>query len=75
LRMAAGGGLVTVVTVCVKFAITGAHLQSMLEGPRRGVPAATAPAAGGKTAAAPVVPCPANPTPGGDAGATGKSGT
>ncbi|MBR8041739.1 membrane integrity-associated transporter subunit PqiC [Burkholderia cenocepacia] len=39
---------------------------------RRGVP--TAPAAGGKTAAAPVVPCPANPTSGGDAGATGKSG-
>jgi site-specific recombinase len=32
LRMAAGGGLVTVVTVCVKFAITGAHLQAMLEG-------------------------------------------
>ncbi|MBN3567518.1 PqiC family protein [Burkholderia cenocepacia] len=40
---------------------------------RRGAP--TAPAAGGKTAAAPVVPCPANPTSGGDAGATGKSGT
>ena len=39
---------------------------------RRGAP--TAPAAGGKTAAAPVVPCPANPTSGGDAGATGKSG-
>ncbi|WP_175820544.1 PqiC family protein [Burkholderia sp. BCC0419] len=35
--------------------------------------AATA-AAGSKTAAAPVVPCPANPTAGGDAGATGKSG-
>lgn len=32
LRMAAGGGLVTVVTVCVKFAITGAHLQAMAEG-------------------------------------------
>ncbi|KVL30241.1 PqiC family protein [Burkholderia sp. MSMB1835] len=39
---------------------------------RRGAPAA--PAAGGKTTAAPVVPCPANPTSGGDAGATGKSG-
>ncbi|WP_175781190.1 PqiC family protein [Burkholderia cenocepacia] len=38
---------------------------------RRGAPA---PAAGGKTAAAPVVPCPANPASGGDAGATGKSG-
>ncbi|WP_406805835.1 membrane integrity-associated transporter subunit PqiC [Burkholderia semiarida] len=36
--------------------------------------AAAAPVAGGKTAAAPVVPCPANPTSGGDAGATGKSG-
>ncbi|WP_321792612.1 PqiC family protein [Burkholderia pyrrocinia] len=35
----------------------------------------TAPAAGSKTAAAPVVPCPANPTSGGNAGATGKSGT
>jgi site-specific recombinase len=32
MRMAAGGGLVTVVTVCVKFAITGAHLHAMLEG-------------------------------------------
>ncbi|TKC91047.1 hypothetical protein FAZ69_06675 [Trinickia terrae] len=32
LRMAAGGGLVTVVTVCVKFWITGVHLQSMIEG-------------------------------------------
>ncbi|HXZ09645.1 MAG TPA: hypothetical protein VEI25_16465, partial [Paraburkholderia sp.] len=32
MRMAAGGGLVTVVTVCVKFAITGAHLKAMLEG-------------------------------------------
>lgn len=32
LRMAAGGGLVTVVTVCVKFAITGAHLPSIIEG-------------------------------------------
>ncbi|RQV58826.1 hypothetical protein SAMN05443026_1016 [Burkholderia orbicola] len=39
---------------------------------RRG--ALVAPAAGGKTAAAPVVPCPANPASGGDAGATGKSG-
>lgn len=37
LRMAAGGGLVTVVTVCVKFAITGAHLQSMLEGLLAGI--------------------------------------
>ena len=37
---------------------------------RRGTAAATAPAAGSKTAAAPVVPCPANPTSGGDAGAT-----
>ncbi|MBY8609819.1 MAG: site-specific recombinase [Burkholderia sp.] len=37
LRMAAGGGLVTVATVCVKFAITGAHLQSMLEGLLAGV--------------------------------------
>jgi site-specific recombinase len=32
LRMAAGGGLVTAVTVYVKFGITGAHLPSMLEG-------------------------------------------
>ncbi|AOK15749.1 hypothetical protein WT26_06800 [Burkholderia cepacia] len=39
---------------------------------RRGGPAATA--SGGKSAA-PVVPCPANPAPGGDAGATGKAGT
>ncbi|KVV38682.1 hypothetical protein WT27_16125 [Burkholderia territorii] len=31
-------------------------------------------ASGKSTATAPVVPCPANPTPGGDAGATGKSG-
>ncbi|MGH8780621.1 site-specific recombinase [Paraburkholderia sp.] len=37
LRMAAGGGLVTVVTVCVKFALTGAHLQSMLEGLLAGI--------------------------------------
>jgi site-specific recombinase len=37
LRMAAGGGLVTVVTVCVKFAISGAHLQSMLEGLLAGI--------------------------------------
>jgi site-specific recombinase len=37
LRMAAGGGLVTVVTVCVKFAITNAHLQSMLEGLLAGI--------------------------------------
>lgn len=41
---------------------------------RRGTATATAPAAGSKTAAAPVVPCPANPTSGGNAGATGKSG-
>ncbi|MCA8062617.1 membrane integrity-associated transporter subunit PqiC [Burkholderia sp. AU38729] len=41
---------------------------------RRGAATATAPAAGSKTAAPPVVPCPANPTSGGDAGATGKSG-
>ncbi|WP_321789383.1 site-specific recombinase [Paraburkholderia sp. J94] len=32
LRMAAGGGLVTAVTVYVKFGITGAHLPSMIEG-------------------------------------------
>jgi site-specific recombinase len=37
LRMAAGGGLVTVVTVCVKFWITGAHLQSMIEGVLAGI--------------------------------------
>ncbi|MGA3247395.1 MAG: hypothetical protein ABSD12_04350, partial [Paraburkholderia sp.] len=37
LRMAAGGGLVTVVTVCLKFAITGAHLQSMVEGLLAGI--------------------------------------
>ncbi|KVE28011.1 hypothetical protein WS67_10640 [Burkholderia singularis] len=37
LRMAAGGGLVTVATVCIKFWITGAHLQSMLEGLLAGV--------------------------------------
>jgi site-specific recombinase len=37
LRMAAGGGLVTVVTVCVKFAITGVHLQPMLEGLLAGI--------------------------------------
>ncbi|CAB3783769.1 site-specific recombinase [Paraburkholderia fynbosensis] len=37
MRMAAGGGLVTVVTVCVKFAITGAHLQAMLEGLLAGI--------------------------------------
>ncbi|MCA7948453.1 PqiC family protein [Burkholderia vietnamiensis] len=46
---------------------------------RRGVAASGAStAAGGKTTVAatavPVVPCPANPAPGGDAGATGKSG-
>ncbi|MFP3565241.1 site-specific recombinase [Paraburkholderia sp. SIMBA_030] len=37
LRMAAGGGLVTVVTVCMKFAISGAHLQAMLEGLLAGI--------------------------------------
>ncbi|MGB8415775.1 site-specific recombinase [Paraburkholderia sp.] len=37
LRMAAGGGLVTVVTVCMKFAITGVHLQSMFEGLLAGI--------------------------------------
>ncbi|WGS50431.1 site-specific recombinase [Paraburkholderia sp. D15] len=37
LRMAAGGGLVTVVTVCVKFAITGAHLHAMFEGLLAGI--------------------------------------
>lgn len=37
LRMAAGGGLVTVMTVCVKFAITGAYLPSLLEGLISGV--------------------------------------
>jgi len=37
MRMAAGGGLVTVVTVCVKFAITGAHLHAMLEGLLAGI--------------------------------------
>ncbi|MBJ9693028.1 PqiC family protein [Burkholderia cenocepacia] len=41
---------------------------------RRGAAATATPTAGGKTAAAPVVPCPASPTSGGDAGATGKSG-
>ncbi|QCP50981.1 hypothetical protein FAZ95_18600 [Trinickia violacea] len=37
IRMAAGGGLVTVVTVCVKFWISGAHLQSMIEGLLAGI--------------------------------------
>ncbi|HEX3381399.1 MAG TPA: hypothetical protein VHU21_16600, partial [Paraburkholderia sp.] len=37
LRAAAGGGLVTVVTVCLKFAITGAHLQATLEGVLAGI--------------------------------------
>lgn len=37
LRMAAGGGLVTVVTVCVKFAISGAQLASLLEGLLAGI--------------------------------------
>jgi site-specific recombinase len=31
LRMAAGGGLVTVLTVCIKFWITGAHLHSLID--------------------------------------------
>ncbi|MBR8345340.1 PqiC family protein [Burkholderia ambifaria] len=35
---------------------------------------ATRTASAKATAAAPVLPCPANPTPGGDAGASGKSG-
>ncbi|WP_027783587.1 MULTISPECIES: PqiC family protein [Burkholderia] len=39
---------------------------------RRG--ATAAPAAGSKTAVTPAVPCPANPTSGGDADATGQSG-
>lgn len=37
LRMAAGGGLVTAVTVYVKFGITGAHLPSMIEGVFAGI--------------------------------------
>jgi site-specific recombinase len=37
LRMAAGGGLVTAESVCVKFAISGAYLPSMLEGLLAGV--------------------------------------
>ncbi|SMG42460.1 site-specific recombinase [Paraburkholderia susongensis] len=37
MRMAAGGGLVTVVTVCVKFAISGAHLHAMFEGLLAGI--------------------------------------
>ncbi|MDE1183349.1 site-specific recombinase [Paraburkholderia sp.] len=37
LRLAAGGGLVTVVTVCVKFAITGQHFQAMFEGVLAGI--------------------------------------
>ncbi|CAD6558373.1 site-specific recombinase [Paraburkholderia metrosideri] len=37
LRMAAGGGLVTVVTVCVKFAITNAHFHAMFEGLLAGI--------------------------------------
>jgi site-specific recombinase len=37
MRMAAGGGLVTVVTVCMKFAITGVHLHSMFEGLLAGI--------------------------------------
>ncbi|KND58192.1 Site-specific recombinase [Candidatus Burkholderia verschuerenii] len=32
LRMALGGGLVTMATVCVKFAILGAHFEPMTEG-------------------------------------------
>ncbi|MDR3101535.1 MAG: site-specific recombinase [Paraburkholderia sp.] len=37
LRMAAGGGLVTAVTVYVKFGITGAHLPSVIEGVFAGI--------------------------------------
>jgi site-specific recombinase len=37
LRMAAGGGLVTVATVCIKFGITGAHLHTMFEGLLAGI--------------------------------------
>ncbi|WP_323121417.1 site-specific recombinase [Burkholderia alba] len=37
LRMAAGGGLVTVATVCIKFWITGAHLHAMFEGLLAGI--------------------------------------
>ncbi|WP_321840658.1 site-specific recombinase [Paraburkholderia bannensis] len=37
LRMAAGGGLVTAVTVYVKFGVTGAHLPSMIEGVFAGI--------------------------------------
>jgi site-specific recombinase len=37
LRMAAGGGLVTVVTVCVKFGITNAHFHAMFEGLLAGI--------------------------------------
>lgn len=32
LRMALGGGLVTVITVCLKLGISGAHLPSLIEG-------------------------------------------
>jgi len=32
LKMAAGGGLVTAATVYIKFGVTGAHLQPMIEG-------------------------------------------
>jgi site-specific recombinase len=37
MRMAAGGGLVTVVTVCMKFAITNAHFHAMFEGLLAGI--------------------------------------
>ena len=37
LRMAAGGGLVTVVTVCAKFSVSGAHLPALLEGLLAGI--------------------------------------
>ncbi|RQZ13057.1 membrane integrity-associated transporter subunit PqiC [Burkholderia sp. Bp9031] len=40
----------------------------------RGGATAASTASGKATSAAPAVPCPANPTPGDDAGATGKSG-
>jgi len=37
LKMAAGGGLVTAATVYIKFGVTGAHLQPMVEGFLAGV--------------------------------------
>ncbi|MGS0895132.1 PqiC family protein [Burkholderia stagnalis] len=41
---------------------------------RRGAPAGSTAAAGGKATAVPLVPCPANPTAGGNAAATGQPG-